>query len=420
MAHARNGSSRGLLVLWLAESQRLSDGARTTVESDLDDVGDVISTQCSLLGAISLNEKRQRLCDSNGVRELYKCSLAQAALHDGFGHLSADVSSRSINFSGILARKCASSMGSPTSICVDDNLAGWVDVKVCVVPIQSQGGLSVFQCDFCQGLLHDLLHDELIHLLHAWGCRVWAFVPGHLLAASGLQWLRMLCGDNNSMNLLRLNRAILPLQILDGDLSLAIWSQPPKQPTLAHVCQLLAQARGHGMCQWHTVLRLIASIAEHDSLVASTYVEVILAHVHSPCNVRALLVYAHHDLTSLVAQALAVNAGEIIHVRIKAYLRHDSTDDLLVIDLSLCGDLPSDNHHVVLGRCLASDFAFGIVCQAGIQDSIGNLIAELIRVALVHRLRGEQEHALIPGLFLRRFCHWLHSFLSSRSQETNQ
>merc|ERR1740121_3150288 len=400
MAHARNGSSRGLLVLWLAESQRLSDGARTTVESDLDDVGDVISTQCSLLGAISLNEKRQRLCDSDGVRELYQCSLAQAALHDGFGHLSADVSSRSINFSGILARKCASSMGSPTSICVDDNLTpckpsialwttddelpGWVDVKVCVVPIQSQGGLSAFQCDFCQGLLHDLLHDELIHLLHAWGCRVRAPVPGHLLAASGLQWLRMLCGDNNSMNLLRLNRAVLPLQILDGDLSLAIWSQPPKQPTLAHICQLLAQACGHGMCQWHAILRLIASIAKHNSLVTSAYVEVILAHVHSPCNVRALLVDAHHHLTRLVAQALAINTGEIIHIGIKAYLRHDSADHLLVVDLSLCGDLPSDNHHVILGRSLASHFAFGIVCQTGIQDSIGNLIAELIRVALVH------------------------------------
>merc|ERR1740121_2704239 len=400
MAHARNGSSRGLLVLWLAESQRLSDGARTTVESDLDDVGDVISTQCSLLGAISLNEKRQRLCDSDGVRELYQCSLAQAALHDGFGHLSADVSSRSINFSGILARKCASSMGSPTTICVDDNLtackpsialwttddelAGWVDVQVRVVPIQTQGRLSVFQNDLCQGLLHDLLHDQLVHLLHAWRCRVRAPVPSHLLATSGLQWLCMLRGDNNSMNLLRLNRAVLPLQILDGDLSLAIWSQPPKQPTLAHVGQLLAQARGHGMCQWHTILRLIASIPEHDSLVASTYVEVILAHVHSPCNVRALLVYAHHDLTSLVAQALAINTGEIIHVGVKAYLRDDSTDHLLIVDLSLCGDLPSDNPHVILGRSLASHFAFGIVCQTGIQDSIRDLIAELIRVALVH------------------------------------
>merc|ERR1719277_1257834 len=238
-----------------------------------------------------------------------------------------------------------------------------------------------------------------------------------LLATSGLQWLRMLRGDNNGVNLLRLNRAILPLQILDGDLSLAIWSQPPKQSALAHVCQLLPQARGHGMCQWHAILRLIASIAKHNTLVTSTYIEVILAHMHPACNVRALLVDAYHDLASLVAQALAINTGEIIHVRIKTDLRHNSTDHLLVVDLSLCGDLASDHDHVVLRRSLASDFAFGVICQTGIQDSIGDLIAELVGVALVHRLGGEQEHALLPGLLLRRLCHWQHSFQTSSGQE---
>merc|ERR1712099_145596 len=112
----------GLLVFRFAQGQRLSDGARTTVESDLDDIGDVISTQCSLFCAVSLNEKRQRLCHTNGVRQLHQSSLAQAALHDGFGHLSADVGSRSINLGGILARKRASSMSSPASIRVDDDL----------------------------------------------------------------------------------------------------------------------------------------------------------------------------------------------------------------------------------------------------------------------------------------------------------
>merc|ERR1712061_420274 len=291
--------SSGFLVLGLAESQRLGDGARTTVEGDLDDIRDVVSTQGTLLGAVSLNKKRQRLGHTDCIRELHQSPLAQATLHNRFGHLSADIGRRSVDFGGILAGKRAATMSSPTSICVDDDLtacqpsitlwttddelAGRVDVKVRVVPVQSQGRLSVLQCDFCQCLLHDLLHDKLVHVLHARGCRIRAFVPSHLLAASGLQWLRMLCGDHNGVDLLRLDRAILPLQILDGDLSLAIWSQPPKQSTLAHVGQLLAQSCGHGMCQWHTVLRLIAGIAEHNALVTGTYIEVILAHMHPPC-----------------------------------------------------------------------------------------------------------------------------------------
>merc|ERR1740116_39659 len=107
--------------------------------------------------------------------------------------------------------------------------------------------------------------------------------------------------------------------------------------------------------------------------------------------------------------AFAVDAGEIVYIRIETDLRHDTADNLLVVDLSLCGDLASNHYHVVLGRSLASDFALGVVCQASVQDSIGDLIAELVRVAFVHRLRGEQEHTLLPGLLLRWLGHRLRS-----------
>merc|ERR1719410_131846 len=156
---------RRLLVLWLTESQRLSDGTRTAVESDLDDVGDIVSAQASLFCAISLDEKRQRLCHANGVRELNQGSLAQATLHDGFCHLPADVGSRPVNFGGILAREGAAAVSSPSTIGVDDDLAAcqpsvslrttddelarWVDVKMCVISIQTQRGLSILQGDLC-------------------------------------------------------------------------------------------------------------------------------------------------------------------------------------------------------------------------------------------------------------------------------
>merc|ERR1719433_261825 len=149
---------RRLLVLRLTESQRLSDGTRTAVEGDLDDIGDVVSAQASLLCAVSLNEKRQRLCHANGVRELHQSSLAQATLHDGLCHLPADVGSRPVDFGGILAGEGAPAMCSPTTVGVDDDLAArqpcvslgttddelarWVDVKMCVISIQTQCGLS--------------------------------------------------------------------------------------------------------------------------------------------------------------------------------------------------------------------------------------------------------------------------------------
>merc|ERR1719150_2124880 len=81
------------------------------------------------------------------------------------------------------------------------------------------------------------------------------------------------------MNLLRLNRTIRSLQILDRDLRLAVWPQPPQQAALAHVGQLLAQAGCHGVCQRHAIFSLIARIAKHDSLVTCANIKIILANV---------------------------------------------------------------------------------------------------------------------------------------------
>ena len=41
----------------------------------------------------------------------------------------------------------------------------------------------------------------------------------------------------------------------------------------------------------------------------------------------------------------------------------------------------------------------GVLGEAGIEDGVGNLIAELVRVALVHGLRGEEEISYFSFLF---------------------
>merc|ERR1719488_169626 len=67
----------GLLVLWLAEGQGHGNGSRAAVELDLQDVGDVIRSQLAALGAVGLDEERQRLGHTNGVRELDQAALGE-------------------------------------------------------------------------------------------------------------------------------------------------------------------------------------------------------------------------------------------------------------------------------------------------------------------------------------------------------
>jgi len=127
--------------------------------------------------------------------------------------------------------------------------------------------------------------------------------------------------------------------------------------------------------------------------------------VYASGNVRALLVDAHQHIAGLEAQALAVNTGEIFFVRVETDFFHHASDDLFVIDLCLSGDLPSNHYHVILGRSLTCHLAFRIACQAGVEDSVGDLVAEFVWVTFVHRLRREQKDALSPRHALRSGLH---------------
>merc|ERR1719440_295106 len=182
----------------------------------------------------------------------------------------------------------------------NDELAGGIDVQICVITEKCESGLTILQSDFFQSLFDHVLHNQLVHFFHAGSRHLSACVASTLLAAHGLQGFSMLSGDHHGVNLQWLHRAICLLRILDGNLSLAIWAQPPQLATLAHIGELLAQASGHGMCQWHAILGLVASISKHDALIASANIHFVLAHMHSSGNVWALLVDANDDLASLV------------------------------------------------------------------------------------------------------------------------
>merc|ERR1712232_1437343 len=112
-------------------------------------------------------------------------------------------------------------MRAPTAISVNDDLAACeacialgdtdnelprrIDVQVRMVAKERQGRLAAFELDLLQGLLDNLLDDELVHLLHTWCCHVWPCVASYLLTASSPEWLGMLRRDNNSVNLLGLH-----------------------------------------------------------------------------------------------------------------------------------------------------------------------------------------------------------------------
>merc|ERR1711920_202361 len=122
--------------------------------------------------------------------------------------------------------------------------------------------------------------------------------------------------------------------------------------------------------------------------------------MNTTCDIWTLLVDSHEDLTSLVAQALAVHTREIINERVEANLGNDASHNFFVVKLGLRRDLARDHHHVVLSHSLASNLALWVSGEASIKHSIRHLIAKFVRVTFIDGLRREKEHTACSRLLL--------------------
>jgi hypothetical protein len=186
----------------------------------------------------------------------------------------------------------------------------------------------------------------------------------------GLDVLRVLDRDDNGVNA-KGNESTVLVLVLNGDLGLGIRTQPTEGTVATEVSHLSVQLVGKSNSEGHVFRSLISGITKHDTLVTSTNilnVEGLLDETLS--NIRGLLLDGNKDVTGLVVETL----GRIIITN----LLDGVTNDLLVVKLSLGGDFTKDHDHTSLGGSLTSDLGKGILGQAGIENSVRDLIANLV------------------------------------------
>ena len=148
------------------------------------------------------------------------------------------------------------------------------------------------------------------------------------------------------------------LLVLDGDLGLGVRAEPwestcPPCDGESGV-ELVSQDDG----QWHVLLGLIGSVAEHDTLVTGT--EVLEGTVvETLSDIGRLLLNGNENVAGLVIEALG---GVIV-----ANLLNGLTDDLLEVDGGLGCDFAKDHDHAGLGGGLTSDLGEWVLRQASIE-----------------------------------------------------
>lgn len=307
-------------------------------------------------GAISVDVDGERVGNTNGVGELDADTVAEVVGHEGLGDPAGGVGGGTVDLGAVLAGEGTASVGAPTSVGVDDDLsAGEAGVTVGSADDEAAGGVDVVDGLLIEVLggddgLDDVLHDVLVNLL---------------VGDVGL----VLGGDDDGVDADGDHAAVL-LLVLDGDLGLTIGAQPLEGSILANVGETLAEAGGEEVGEGHELGGLIGGVAEHDALVTSADLLDALVEVDALGDIGALLLDGDDDVAGVAVDAL-VGGGV-------ADVADGGTDDVLEIDLGVGGDLTEDHDHAGLGGGLAGDLGLGVLGEAGVEDGIGNLIAELV------------------------------------------
>lgn len=120
-------------------------------------------------------------------------------------------------------------------------------------------------------------------------------------------------------------------------------------------------------------------------MVTSTELLQSLIVVQTLSNVGRLLLNGNEDIAGLVVEALL---GVVV-----TNVLDGISDDLLVVEVGLGGDLTEDHDHTGLGGSLTGYLGEGVLFEASIEDSIGYLIAAYngLAVCLENNSSGRLE-----------------------------
>ena len=374
--------ARRLVVDRLHEVQLLDDDTGSHVEVVADDLDELLARLVAR--AVGLDEQGEGLGHTDGVGELDEGATGELGVDQGLGDPAGEVGGAAVDFAVVLAGEGTAAVGTPAAVGVDDDLAaGETGVTLWAANDEEAGGLdlsyiSIVEREGWLGNAHMvdgivvkvLLRDDLLDDL----------LLDFLAKLLGGDVGRVLCAHDNSVNALGHDCTSVVL-VFHGDLSLGIRSQPLQRAIVPRIRHGRVELVRQLDSQRQVLRRLIRSIPKHDTLITRTQLLQRLLVVQTLRDIGALLLNGNEDIAGLVVEALLR--------AVVANVLDGLTNDLLVVDAGLGGDLAEDHDHAGLGGCLASYLGEGVILEGGIEDGIGDLVGNLVGVTLTDGLGGE-------------------------------
>ena len=181
--------------------------------------------------------------------------------------------------------------------------------------------------------------------------------------------------------------------VADRHLRLPVRPQVREDLRLAHLGEPLGDLVREHDRERHELLGLGARVAEHHPLVAGAELveRVVVAALHlvgpldAERDVGRLLVERDHDAAGVGVEAVL---GPVVADALDR-LAHEARD----LDVGLRRDLAGHHHEPGRDERLAGDAPVRVVGEDGVEDRVRDLVGDLVRVALGHRLGREEKLA---------------------------
>ena len=111
----------GLVVDGVGKVEFLDDDTGSQVKVVLDDLHELVRVlvRCT----VGLDEERKRLGHTNGVRQLDKGTASELGSDERLGDPAGEVGSGAVDLGVVLSGESTTTVGSPSAVCVDDDLA---------------------------------------------------------------------------------------------------------------------------------------------------------------------------------------------------------------------------------------------------------------------------------------------------------
>jgi hypothetical protein len=239
-----------LVVDGAAKVKLAHDASRAEIKVVVDDLEEI--SIGLLTSAVGVNENGQRLSDTDGVGNLNQAAAAETSSNEGLGDPTGSIGSRAINLGGILSGEGTTTVSSPTTIGVDDDLtASKTGITLGTTDNEAARGVQVVEGLLIEVLGGDDLVDDLLLKL--------------LLDELVGDILRVLSGDNDGVNTERDHGTVVIL-VLNGNLSLGVGTEPSALTVLTGLSEALAELGGEDVSQGHHLGSLVGGITEHVTL----------------------------------------------------------------------------------------------------------------------------------------------------------